>query len=77
MGRKGNERKMSRKKNDGTNRIEKTILGAVSLFLTFIVFSIISGFIALMEVGSQSMPKASSPSYNKPVNILLLGMDIG
>mgnify|MGYP000898010969 CR=1 FL=1 len=53
MGRKGNERKMSRKKNDGTNRIEKTILGAFSLFLTFIVFSIISGFIALMEVGSQ------------------------
>lgn len=77
MGRKGNKRKKSRKNNDGTNRIEKTILGAISLFLTFIVFSIISGFIALMEVGSQSMPKASSPSYNQPVNILLLGMDIG
>lgn len=77
MGRKENKRKKSRKNNDGTNRIEKTILGAISLFLTFIVFSIISGFIALMEVGSQSMPKASSPSYNQPVNILLLGMDIG
>ncbi|WP_294372095.1 LCP family protein [uncultured Clostridium sp.] len=59
------------------NKIEHIALGAVSLFLAFVIFSIISGFIALMEVGSQSMPKASTPAYNKPVNILLLGMDIG
>ena len=77
MGRKRSNEKMSRKYDDGTNKIEKVILGIISLFLTFIVFSIISGFIALMEVGSQSMPKATNPSRNQPVNILLLGMDIG
>ena len=77
MGRKDKKKKRFNKGNDGTNKFEKIILGVISLFLTFTVFSIISGFIALMEVGSQSMPKASNPSGNKPVNILLLGMDIG
>ena len=77
MGRKDKKKKRFNKGNDGTNKFEKIILGVISLFLTFTVFSIISGFIALMEVGSQSMPKASNPSSNKPVNILLLGMDIG
>ena len=77
MGRKDKKKKRFNKGNDGTNKFEKLILGVISLFLTFTVFSIISGFIALMEVGSQSMPKASNPSSNKPVNILLLGMDIG
>lgn len=77
MGRKDKKKKRFNKGNDGTNKFEKIILGVISIFLTFTVFSIISGFIALMEVGSQSMPKASNPSGNKPVNILLLGMDIG
>lgn len=77
MGRKDKKKKRFNKGNDGTNKFEKIILGVISIFLTFTVFSIISGFIALMEVGSQSMPKASNPSSNKPVNILLLGMDIG
>ena len=77
MGRKDKKKKRFNKGNDGTNKFEKITLGVISLFLTFTVFSIISGFIALMEVGSQSMPKASNPSGNKPVNILLLGMDIG
>ncbi len=77
MGRKDKKKKRFNKGNDGTNKFEKIILGVISIFLTFTVFSIISGFIALMEVGSQSMPKSSNPSGNKPVNILLLGMDIG
>lgn len=77
MGRKDKKKKRFNKGNDGTNKFEKIILGVISIFLTFTVFSIISGFIALMEVGSQSMPKASNPSGNKPVKILLLGMDIG
>ena len=77
MGRKDKKKKRFNKGNDGTNKFEKIILGVISIFLNFTVFSIISGFIALMEVGSQSMPKASNPSGNKPVNILLLGMDIG
>ena len=77
MGRKDKKKKRFNKGNDGTNKFEKIILGVISIFLTFTVFSIISGFIALMDVGSQSMPKASNPSGNKPVNILLLGMDIG
>lgn len=77
MERKYKEKKRSSKSNDGTNKFEKIILGIISLFLVFAIFSTISGFIALMEVGSQSMPKASSPSGNKSVNILLLGMDIG
>lgn len=79
MGRKGSNKKRFRKYNDGIgiNKIERAALGIISLLLTLVVFSIISGFIALMEVGSQSMPKATNPSYNQPVNILLLGMDIG
>ena len=77
MGRKDKKKKRFNKGNDGTNKFEKIILGVISIFLTFTVFSIISGFIALMEVGRQAMPKASNPSGNKPVNILLLGMDIG
>lgn len=77
MGRKGRNKKRFRKYNDDTNKIEKAALGIISLFLTLVVVSIISGFIALMKVGSQSMPKATNPSYNQPVNILLLGMDIG
>ena len=76
MGRKGRRKKKS-SSYDNTNKIERVILGIISLFLTLVVFSIISGFIALMEVGSQSMPKATNPSRNQPVNILLLGMDIG
>ena len=76
MGRKGRSKKKS-SSHDNTNKIERVILGIISLFLTLVVFSIISGFIALMEVGSQSMPKATNPSRNQPVNILLLGMDIG
>lgn len=77
MGRIGNKKKRFRKNSDGINKIERSVLTIVSLFLTFIVFSIICGFIALFQVGSKSMPKASAPSYNQPVNILLLGMDIG
>lgn len=77
MERKYKKKKRSSKSNDGTNKFEKLILGVISLFLAFAIFSTILGFIALMEVGSQSMPKASNPPSNKPVNILLLGMDIG
>ena len=77
MGRKENEKKRLKKYNDGTSRVEKIVLGAISLFLTFIVFSTILGFVALMKVGSKSMPKAINSASNQPVNILLLGMDIG
>lgn len=77
MGRIGSKRRKSRKSSDGTNKIERSVLAVVSLFLTFVVFSIICGVIALFQVGSRSMPEASAPSYNQPVNILLLGMDIG
>ena len=77
MGDKVNMRRFLKRNNDGTSKLERVILGLISLFLTFIVFSFISGFIALMNVGSKSMPKGVAPSSNKPVNILLLGMDIG
>ncbi|WP_294395338.1 LCP family protein [uncultured Clostridium sp.] len=77
MGRIGSKSRRSRKNSDGTNKIERSVLAIVSLFLTFVVFSIMCGFIALFQVGSRSMPEASAPSYNQPVNILLLGMDIG
>lgn len=77
MGRKGNGKGIFRRNDDGTSKLERIILGSISLFLTFIVFSIISGFIALIQIGSESMPKATSPSLGQPVNILLLGMDIG
>ncbi|MGN0143970.1 MAG: LCP family protein [Clostridium sp.] len=77
MGRKERRLRVFRRYNDGVNKVERIILGVISLFLTFVVFSILSGFIALMEVGSKSMPSAVTPSFGRPVNILLLGMDIG
>lgn len=77
MGRIGNKKKRFRNNSDGVTKFERTGLAIVSLFLTFVVFSIICGVVALFQVGSRSMPEASSPSYNQPVNILLLGMDIG
>lgn len=77
MRRMGNKKKRYRKNSDGTNKVERTVLAAISLFLTFVVFSIVCGVIALFQVESRSMPEASAPSYNQPVNILLLGMDIG
>ena len=77
MGRKENKKKNFKKDNDGTSKVEKFVLGAISLFLTFVVFSTILGFVALMNVGSKSMPKATNPTSKQSVNILLLGMDIG
>ena len=37
----------------------------------------VSGILALLKVGSKSMPSGIDVSSNEPVNILLLGMDIG
>ena len=60
-----------------TNIVEKIVLGIIALILTFIIFSIFSGFTALFKIGSKSMPQGISPSSGEPVNILLLGLDIG
>ncbi|AQS08562.1 transcriptional regulator LytR [Clostridium saccharobutylicum] len=65
-------------KGDGsTSILERIILGAISIILTFFIFSLISGAFALMKVGSKSMPAGIDVSSNEPVNILLLGTDIG
>lgn len=77
MGRKERRLGIFTRHNDDTNIVERIVLRVISLFLAFVVFSILSGFITLMRVGSKSMPSAVSPSFGKPVNILLLGMDIG
>lgn len=86
MGRKANNVKrhkiLSRilKKNDKSKSItilEKVFLGAISLIITFIIVSMVSGISALIKVGSKSMPSSIDVSSNEPVNILLLGMDIG
>lgn len=59
------------------NIVEKVILGVIALILTFIIISLFSGFTALFKIGSKTMPQGISPSSGEPVNILLLGMDIG
>lgn len=66
-----------RRDNDSTTIPEKLVLGVISLIITFIIISMISGFSALMKIGSKSMPSGIDVSSGEPVNILLLGMDIG
>ncbi|MDO5517795.1 MAG: LCP family protein [Clostridium sp.] len=60
-----------------TNIVEKIVIGIIALILTFLIFSIFSGFAALFKIGSRTMPQGTSPSSGEPVNILMLGMDIG
>lgn len=65
-------------KDDGKVTVkEKFILRIVSLFITIILALILLGGFALLKIKSESMPEASAPSFGEPVNILLLGMDIG
>lgn len=66
------------KKNNGSTSIrEKLVLGSISLILTFIIISLLAGIFALIKINNESMPVASNVSSGEPVNILLLGMDIG
>jgi cell envelope-related function transcriptional attenuator common domain len=69
--------KIFKKDNDSTTVFEKLVLGIISLIITFVIVSMVSGGYALMKVESKSMPSGASVSFNQPVNILLLGMDIG
>lgn len=56
--------------------VEKIILGIITLLLTFVIVFIFSGVTALFKIDRKTMPHGISPSGG-PVNILLLGMDIG
>ncbi|AWK50766.1 LytR family transcriptional regulator [Clostridium beijerinckii] len=69
--------KIFRKNDDTTTKFEKVVLGAIALVITFIIVLMVSGVSALMKVGSKSMPSSMDVASNEPVNILLLGMDIG
>ncbi|RII32556.1 LytR family transcriptional regulator [Clostridium chromiireducens] len=69
--------KIFSKNTDSTTIPEKVVLGAIALIVTFIIVSMVSGVSALMKIGSKSMPRSVDVSLNGPVNILLLGMDIG
>ena len=84
MGRRKDKRKKKKIfsnifiRNDNVTTIpEKLVLGVIALVITFIIVSMVSGISALMKVGSKSMPSSIDVSSNEPVNILLLGMDIG
>lgn len=66
-----------KKSNDSTSIREKLVLGSISLILTFIIVSMVAGIFALIKISDKSMPVASNVSSDEPVNILLLGMDIG
>jgi len=84
MGRRGKNKnkqktflKIFRKNDDSTTKFEKLVLGVIALIITFIIVSMVSGISALLKVGSKSMPSGIDVSSNEPVNILLLGMDIG
>jgi len=69
--------KILKKNNDSTTALEKLVLGTISLIITFVIVSMVSGIYNLMKVESKSMPSGENVSFNQPVNILLLGMDIG
>jgi LCP family protein required for cell wall assembly len=84
MGRRTDNRKKNkvfskifRKTDNSTTMLEKLVLGVIALIITFIIVSLVSGVSALMKVGSKSMPSSIKVSSNEPVNILLLGVDIG
>ena len=64
-------------KDKEINIVEKIIIGALALLLTFVLVSFFSGFTALFKIGSKNMPQGTSPLSKDSVNILLLGMDIG
>jgi len=69
--------KIFSKNTDSTTIPEKVVMGAIALIVTFIIVSMVSGVSTLMKIGSKSMPRSVDVSSNGPVNILLLGMDIG
>ncbi|WP_026886244.1 LCP family protein [Clostridium beijerinckii] len=69
--------KIFKRSNDSTTVFEKLVLGIISLIITFVIVSMVSGIYALMKVESKSMPSSASVSFSQPVNILLLGMDVG
>ena len=80
MAKRFNKKQQSRKSdkdNEPTSIREKLVLGSISLILTFIIVSMVMGIFALIKISDKSMPVASNVSSNEPVNILLLGMDIG
>lgn len=65
------------RRDNSTSIPEKVVIGIIAFALTFIVVSTISGVSALMKIGSKSMPSSIEVSSSDPVNILVLGMDIG
>ncbi|WP_315073404.1 LCP family protein [uncultured Clostridium sp.] len=69
--------KLFKKNNDSTNILEKVVLGVVAFIITFFIVSMVSGVYALTKIGSRSMPSSIDPASNEPVNILLIGTDIG
>lgn len=85
MKRKNNSKKntigvvsrLFKKNNDSTNILEKLVLGVIAFIITFFIVSMVSGVYALTKIGSMSMPSSIDPASNEPVNILLIGTDIG
>lgn len=65
------------RRDNSTSIPEKVVIGIIAFVLTFIAVSTISGVSALMKIGSKSMPSSIDVSSSDPVNILVLGMDIG
>ena len=61
-------------KNLTWKKIKKTLIIAVSVYLVVLFLSVILFFTGLKDKGNAS---ASTPGLTEPVNILVLGMDIG
>lgn len=59
------------------NIIENLVLASIALVITFIIVFFISAFLFLGKINDNNMIKATKVSSSKPVNILLLGTDIG
>ncbi|SFC30551.1 LCP family protein [Clostridium uliginosum] len=70
-------KKFNMKKINSKTLIENAVLALVALVITFIIVSVGSAFLFLGKINNNDMIKATNVSYNKPINILLLGMDIG
>ena len=66
-----------RKRQDNFNLKEKVYLRGISLLLAIVVFFIINICIALFKISNNNMPDGEAPGFGEPLNILIMGVDIG
>lgn len=66
-----------RRKQEAFSIKEKIYLRGISLLLAVAIFFIISICTALFKISNNNMPDGESPGFGEPLNILIMGVDIG